>query len=101
MKVANDEHQVFELMLHAKKRCSFMGSSVKALKTKKEKRMANGLVQGHAYSITDVRRIPIKDGSGRCIELVRLRNPWGNAVEWNGDFSDKLEPKAHERKSSE
>lgn len=55
----------------------------------KERKLANGLIQGHAYSITDLRRIETKLGDGSCIELVRLRNPWGNAAEWNGDFSDK------------
>eukprot|EP01028_Stygiella_incarcerata_P010561 TRINITY_DN5505_c0_g1_i3.p1 TRINITY_DN5505_c0_g1~~TRINITY_DN5505_c0_g1_i3.p1 ORF type:complete len:1778 (-),score=493.56 TRINITY_DN5505_c0_g1_i3:1948-7179(-) len=39
-----------------------------------------GIVQGHAYSVLDVREI-----SGNC--LMRLRNPWGE-TEWSGDWSD-------------
>jgi hypothetical protein len=40
-----------------------------------------GIVQGHAYSLLDVREV---DGQ----QFVRVRNPWGH-TEWNGDFSDK------------
>lgn len=40
-----------------------------------------GIVQGHAYSLLDVREV---DG----LQFVRLRNPWGH-TEWNGDYSDK------------
>uniref|UniRef100_A0A3Q3E0Q7 Zgc:136872 n=1 Tax=Hippocampus comes TaxID=109280 RepID=A0A3Q3E0Q7_HIPCM len=41
----------------------------------------NGLVQGHAYTVTGV-------NSGKIVKLVRLWNPWGK-VEWNGDWSDR------------
>ncbi|MED6250276.1 hypothetical protein ATANTOWER_028378, partial [Ataeniobius toweri] len=45
----------------------------------------NGLVHGHAYTVTGViqlmsRRKPVK--------MVRLWNPWGKG-EWNGDWSDR------------
>lgn len=26
---------------------------------------------------------------GREVFLVRLRNPWGNAIQWKGPFGDK------------
>uniref|UniRef100_A0A8C8K055 Calpain 8 n=1 Tax=Oncorhynchus tshawytscha TaxID=74940 RepID=A0A8C8K055_ONCTS len=38
------------------------------------------LVKGHAYSITAAEEV-------RIIELVRIRNPWGQ-VEWTGAWSD-------------
>ncbi|KAM4690221.1 calpain-3 [Rhinophrynus dorsalis] len=47
-------------------------------------RMANGLVKGHAYSVTGVEETTCK---GNQVKLVRLRNPWGQ-VEWNGSWSD-------------
>merc|ERR1712046_345836 len=39
-----------------------------------------GIVQGHAYSIMQVRTLE----NGR-LRLLKLRNPWGKG-EWKGDF---------------
>ena len=49
-----------------------------------------GLVCGHAYSITKtvVVNFPSNDGSSK-IPLLRVRNPWGNETEWNGAWCDK------------
>ncbi len=74
-----------------------------------------GLVKGHAYGITAVRKVPVGSASlsslfkyeiispifmcdpvnnrficrGReKLYLVRLQNPWGER-EWNGPFGDK------------
>jgi len=51
-----------------------------------------GLVKGHAYSITDVKSVALA-GSGflslfrkEHISLLKLRNPWGR-FEWKGAFS--------------
>ena len=52
----------------------------------REARQSNGLVRGHAYAIT---RISLLDYRGRDVKLIRLRNPWGNEVEWTGPWSDK------------
>ena len=42
---------------------------------------SSGIVQGHAYSLLQVREV---DGH----KLVHIRNPWENEVEWNGPWSD-------------
>ncbi|XP_037089080.1 calpain-A-like [Pollicipes pollicipes] len=48
-----------------------------------------GLVQGHAYTVTALGR-PVHQQLGRP-RLVRIRNPWADAVEWNGAWSDSDE----------
>lgn len=47
---------------------------------------ANGLVAGHAYTVTDAVKIRYKMGTEK---LLRIRNPWGNETEWKGSWSDK------------
>uniref|UniRef100_A0A8C9SLW1 Calpain 8 n=1 Tax=Scleropages formosus TaxID=113540 RepID=A0A8C9SLW1_SCLFO len=42
------------------------------------------LVKGHAYSITGAEEVHVH---GRVVQLVRIRNPWGQ-VEWTGPWSD-------------
>uniref|UniRef100_A0A7N1A3N3 Protein DEFECTIVE KERNEL 1 n=1 Tax=Kalanchoe fedtschenkoi TaxID=63787 RepID=A0A7N1A3N3_KALFE len=42
---------------------------------------SSGIVQGHAYSILQVREV---DGH----KLIQIRNPWATEVEWNGPWSD-------------
>ncbi|XP_063340760.1 calpain-11-like [Pelmatolapia mariae] len=44
-----------------------------------------GLVNGHAYSVTDVTEVEL---NGSKVRLVRVMNPWGKR-EWNGKWSDK------------
>ncbi|XP_041827156.1 calpain-1 catalytic subunit-like [Melanotaenia boesemani] len=47
--------------------------------------LPNGLVQGHAYTVTGVKQMMSR---GKLVNLVRLWNPWGKG-EWNGDWSDR------------
>ncbi|XP_058461585.1 calpain-B-like [Malaya genurostris] len=43
-----------------------------------------GLLKGHSYSITKTHVFdPTKH------QLIRLRNPWGDGMEWNGAWSDR------------
>ncbi|GAB2212288.1 hypothetical protein Droror1_Dr00025641 [Drosera rotundifolia] len=42
---------------------------------------SSGIVQGHAYSILQVREVDSH-------RLVQIRNPWASEVEWNGPWSD-------------
>nr|XP_033808705.1 calpain-3 isoform X2 [Geotrypetes seraphini] len=52
-----------------------------------EIRMKNGLVKGHAYSVTGLEEVTYKTEK---VNLVRLLNPWGR-VEWTGCWSDSSE----------
>uniref|UniRef100_A0A7S3K6D0 Calpain catalytic domain-containing protein n=1 Tax=Aureoumbra lagunensis TaxID=44058 RepID=A0A7S3K6D0_9STRA len=49
-----------------------------------EKKRTDGLVERHAYTL--LRVVTYQD-----IQLVQLRNPWGNSIEWNGAWSDSSE----------
>ena len=60
----------------------------------REKANEVGLVIGHAYSVTAVRKVPLA-GTGVFgifnrdkLSMIRLRNPWGDS-EWTGPFSDR------------
>jgi len=55
-----------------------------------EAQLPNGLVRGHAYSITRIKNVDIQTQrvSGK-IPLLRIRNPWGNEHEWVGAWSDR------------
>ncbi|KAM4724116.1 LOW QUALITY PROTEIN: uncharacterized protein FYW61_014681 [Anableps anableps] len=44
----------------------------------------NGLVPGHAYTVTGLKELV---SHGKVVKLVRLWNPWGHG-EWTGDWSD-------------
>lgn len=55
-----------------------------------EAQTVDGLVKGHAYSITCIKYVEIATPSKKGkIPLIRLRNPWGNETEWKGAWSDK------------
>jgi hypothetical protein len=61
---------------------------IKLSTNQKELKLSNGLVQGHAYIVTKMAELTLSNG--RECRLIRLYNPWGNDVEWNGEWSDKL-----------
>lgn len=63
---------------------AILGCSITPDPSVREARMSNGLVRGHAYTITKVLEY-------NGIQLIRIRNPWGNEVEWNGAWSDQSE----------
>ncbi|KRX84405.1 Calpain clp-1 [Trichinella sp. T6] len=66
---------------------SLMGCSIDADPNIWEARLPNGLVKGHAYSITGVKMLDTN--YGEKVALIRMRNPWGSAQEWNGAWSDQ------------
>jgi len=98
LKLSSDEqkrHEFFKTLLKQKENHALMCCAVAASsKAEMETRTSVGLVKGHAYGITAIRRVNLKDTRlfaflrGReKINMVRLRNPWGEK-EWNGSFSD-------------
>ncbi|XP_069118058.1 calpain-B-like isoform X2 [Argopecten irradians] len=75
---------LFTIMMNASDRGSLMGCSINAGDTHISSGW-NGLVAGQAYSITAVKQMDINSPP---ISMVRVRNPWGNAREWAGPWSD-------------
>ncbi|CAF4023783.1 unnamed protein product, partial [Rotaria sordida] len=45
----------------------------------------NGLVSGHAFSITQMKDLNTQNG---VVTLIRCLNPWNDSIEWNGDWGD-------------
>ncbi|KAJ9595245.1 hypothetical protein L9F63_013455 [Diploptera punctata] len=81
---------LYQIMLKAYERSSFMGCSIEPDPNVLEAQTSEGLIKGHAYSVTRVKYFDIQTprSSGK-IPLIRVRNPWGNEAEWNGPWSDK------------
>lgn len=80
-----DRNSFFETLGNALAHDAMMGCSIDADPSEREAKLPNGLVKGHAYAITAVVTLNV---NGQTVRLVRVRNPWGNEVEWNGNWSD-------------
>ncbi|XP_010114380.1 PREDICTED: calpain-9 isoform X2 [Chlamydotis macqueenii] len=77
----------YEILEKALKRCSMVGCSIDTSSAaESEAKTPFGLIKGHAYSVTGIDEVRYR---GRQVQLIRIRNPWGQ-VEWNGPWSDKM-----------
>ncbi|XP_061725209.1 calpain-B isoform X6 [Cydia pomonella] len=80
----------YTILLKAYERNSLMGCSIEPDPHILEAETPQGLIRGHAYSITRLKYVDIETpGRQGKIPLLRMRNPWGNEAEWNGPWSDK------------
>ncbi|XP_004690655.1 PREDICTED: calpain-12 [Condylura cristata] len=77
-----DTPGLFTILRHALLKESLVGAT--ALSDRGEYRTEEGLVKGHAYSVTGTHKLFL--GFSK-VRLLRLRNPWGR-VEWSGPWSD-------------
>uniref|UniRef100_A0A8C4MN81 Calpain-12 n=1 Tax=Equus asinus TaxID=9793 RepID=A0A8C4MN81_EQUAS len=73
---------LFSALRHALAKESLVGAT--ALSDRGEYRTEDGLVKGHAYSVTGTHKVSL---GFTKVRLLRLRNPWGR-VEWTGAWSD-------------
>lgn len=86
----------FEGVLKVHNRGGLISCSIKATSAADmESRLACGLVKGHAYAVTDVRKVRLGQGllaffKSEKLDMIRMRNPWGEK-EWNGAWSDSSE----------
>lgn len=77
---------LFAIIKKAFERGSLIGCSIEAQdESQRENELPNGLVKGHAYSVTSVKEIDVQ---GRQLPMLRLRNPWSGTSEWRGPWSD-------------
>uniref|UniRef100_A0A8C9X7H2 Calpain catalytic domain-containing protein n=1 Tax=Sander lucioperca TaxID=283035 RepID=A0A8C9X7H2_SANLU len=74
---------LWTLMCRAGLSKSLMGCGTPQGETPANNKLPNGLIQGHAYTVTGM------ISRGKPVNLVRLWNPWGQG-EWTGDWSDQM-----------
>ncbi|XP_047449447.1 calpain-5a [Mugil cephalus] len=89
-------NELFERVLKVHNRGGLISCSIRATTAADmEARLDCGLVKGHAYAVTDVRRVRLGHGllaffRSDKLTMIRMRNPWGQR-EWNGPWSDSSE----------
>ncbi|KAF4101066.1 hypothetical protein G5714_017498 [Onychostoma macrolepis] len=89
-------NQLFERVLKVHNRGGLISCSIRAMsQADMEARLDCGLVKGHAYAVTDVRKVRLGTGllaffKSEKLSMIRMRNPWGQR-EWNGPWSDSSE----------
>lgn len=90
------QHELFERVLKVHNRGGLISCSIRATtQADMEARLDCGLVKGHAYAVTDVRKVRLGHGllayfRSDKLNMIRMRNPWGKR-EWNGPWSDSSE----------
>ncbi|XP_068188169.1 calpain-5-like isoform X1 [Antennarius striatus] len=88
--------QLFERVLKVHNRDGLISCSIRATTVEDmEARLDCGLVKGHAYAVTDVRKVRLGHGllaffKSERLHMIRMRNPWGEK-EWSGPWSDSSE----------
>ena len=80
-----DIHDIYEKIKDCLEEQALITCAIKGVPGETEAQKENGLVCGHAYSITGAEVLLSGDETYHC---VRVRNPWGQH-EWKGAFSDK------------
>ncbi|XP_078389850.1 calpain-5-like [Cetorhinus maximus] len=88
--------KLYQNLLKAHSRRSLISCSIRPESGDQlEAQMGCGLVKGHAYGVTDVRKVRIGEGllsyfKKEKLYMIRMRNPWGS-TEWKGPWSDGSE----------
>ncbi|XP_060560457.1 calpain-A-like [Ruditapes philippinarum] len=83
--IETKDPNLYRQILRASKSEAFITCSRKGDWKLSNKADPNGLVSGHAYTITGIEKIQHKMGEDK---LVRIRNPWADGTEWKGSWSD-------------
>ncbi|XP_078693465.1 calpain-5-like isoform X2 [Branchiostoma floridae x Branchiostoma belcheri] len=90
------KEKLFKVMHKAAERGSLLTCSIRVTsRAEMEASTEMGLVKGHAYSVTAVKKVKVGEsgmlsgllGNQEKIYMIRMRNPWGQK-EWRGPWSD-------------
>lgn len=92
-KRANYPPNLVNIVLKALEHHALIGSGIDDVEgAGPESLLPNGLVTGHAYSVTNIKKIFLMSDRGRePVFLIRIRNPHGDYKEWNGLWRDDSE----------
>ncbi|KAL3968398.1 C-type lectin superfamily 4 member G [Sarotherodon galilaeus] len=85
VQLSDTSSDMWGLICRAGKSNTLMGCGTPQGQTSANTVLPNGLVQGHAYTVTGVIELI---SQGKVVKLIRLWNPWGKG-EWEGDWSDR------------
>lgn len=87
---ANYPKSLVNILFKALDRQSLIGCGINPSADGRSMTTPEGLVTGHAYSVTDLREILLMSDSGEIpITLIRIRNPWGYKIEWRGRWGER------------
>ena len=78
-KLKEAPESLFSILENASIRGSLMSSAIEPNPEIPEEKTPQGLIKGHAYSITKVKSFYMSNDKGK-IELLRLRNPWVSEI---------------------
>ena len=82
---------MFKELLDADRNCYLIAASTPGVDHLTEgdgpQANARGMVDGHAYSVVQVKEVRAQGDTGKLLQLLNIRNPWGS-FEWGGDWSD-------------
>ena len=68
-----EKEEVWQILLKSRMHKSIIGASIAPNPRIREARLSNGLVRGHAYTVTRVACIEMGKNE---VKLLRVRNPW-------------------------
>ncbi|XP_063026416.1 calpain-6 [Melospiza melodia melodia] len=91
-----EQMKLFEDLMKVHKRGGFISCSISESPGRpSEAETEKGLIVGHAYSVTAIRKLRLGETmvlsfKAQKLFMIRLRNPWGKK-EWHGAWSDSSE----------
>ncbi|NWW02369.1 CAN5 protein, partial [Oreocharis arfaki] len=93
--VISEQMKLFEDLMKVYQRGGFISCSISSPGRRSEAETEMGLIVGHAYSVTAIRKLRLGERlvfsfKAEKLFMVRLRNPWGKK-EWHGAWSDSSE----------